>query len=92
MEFEWDENKNKSNMKKHGVNFEDAVPVFFDEHSISRRDTRRDYEEERFQIVGMSSIGALIVAFTERHGNTMRIISARTPSRKEKLSYERGYF
>ncbi len=92
VDFEWDDDKNKSNLKKHGVSFEDAIPVFFDEHSISRMDTRKDYGEERYQIVGMSNIGVLMVAYTERHGTTMRIISARTPSKKEKRSYKQGYF
>lgn len=92
MEFEWDENKNQSNIAKHGVSFPDAIPAFFDERAISRLDNRNDYGEERYQIVGMSNIGVLMVAYTERHGRTMRIISARTPSKKEKQSYENGRF
>jgi len=92
MEFEWDENKNESNKRKHGVSFQDAISAFFDEHSISRVDTRKDYGEERIQILGMSDIGVLIVAFTERYENTIRIISARTPSKRERRCYELGYF
>jgi len=45
MEFEWDEDKNKKNFRKHKVKFEDGIPVFFDEHAVSYEDNRYDYPD-----------------------------------------------
>lgn len=52
MEFEWDENKNKLNKEKHGIDFNDAKDVFKDEKSITSPDLRKDYGEKRWKIIG----------------------------------------
>jgi len=81
LSFEWDENKARSNTKKHGVTFEESSSVFADEvHSI---------EEPREIIVGHSAAGRLlVVSFTER-GEAIRIISARQASKRERRDDER---
>ena len=58
MEFVWDENKNRSNLKKHKIAFEDAIPVFFDEHAIAFEDDRFDYQDgQRMIIIGANKHG-----------------------------------
>ena len=54
MDFEWDENKNQINQKKHGISFEDAKTVFEDELAILFDDPDHSAEEDRFLIIGMS--------------------------------------
>ena len=56
MEFEWDENKNRDNIKKHDIDFEDAIPVFFDEKAVSYEDDRYVYEDGQRMIVISSLI------------------------------------
>lgn len=90
--FEWDEDKNKKNIIKHGVDFEDATRVFYDESSFVVYDDRKDYGEDRFQIIGMAYGTVLLVAYTERHGDTIRIISARRADKNEQTSYIRNRF
>ena len=86
MKFEWDENKNKSNLEKHGVDFSQAKDVFNDENNIETPDNRKDYGEKRFKIVGRAIDLILSVIFTNR-GATIRIISARAASSKERDHY-----
>ena len=54
MIFEWDSAKNKTNLRKHGIDFEEAKTVFYDEHGIVFDDPAHSSEEERFIILGMS--------------------------------------
>lgn len=91
-EFEWDDVKNITNKNKHGIEFIDAVRVFYDEMKISQYDGRNDYNEDRFQVVGMSYGKVLFVVYTERHENTIRIISARKADKREIAAYMRGGF
>ena len=86
MEFEWDEAKNRTNILKHGIDFETAKRIF-DDPVLSRRDGRRDYGEDRYITVGRVGDAALVViAHTER-GGRIRLISARPASRKERLAW-----
>jgi uncharacterized DUF497 family protein len=87
MDFEWDENKNASNILKHGIDFKDALHVFLDDRAIIKEDSRKNYGERRMSILGLSSKGLLLVVYTERHENTMRLISARSSSRRERRLY-----
>lgn len=89
MEFEWDENKNQSNIRKHGISFMDAINVFLDPYRIEREDDRMDYGEVRFQVIGMVSGRLLFVVYTYRNGN-IRIISARRANRNERRRYHEG--
>ena len=87
MDFEWDEVKNLSNIQKHGVSFEIARGIF-ESTILTSIDDRRDYGEVRHISVGrVDDRTVLVVAHTEREG-TIRLISARRASRKERRRYE----
>ncbi len=86
MECEWDEAKNQTNIRKHGVGFETAKRIFEGPVATSP-DRRRDYGEARNISIGRLEHGALIVvAHTERRGR-IRLISARPASRTERKAY-----
>ena len=88
--FEWDENKAKRNLKKHGVSLEKAATVFGDPLSRTIADPLHSEDEDRFVILGNSHGRRLVVVvFTER-GEHIRIISARRASRRERKNYEEG--
>ncbi len=88
--FEWDENKATTNLKKHGVSFEEASTVFGDPLSLTIDDLLHSEEEDRFLILGQSHRRRLlVVSFTDR-GAKIRIISARVASRRERKDYEEG--
>lgn len=92
IEFEWEPSKAAANLKKHGVSFEEAKSVFFDEFAFQFFDEEHSSDEERFLMLGMSS-GArlLIVCHCERrHGQVIRIISARKATRRESAFYQGG--
>ncbi|HBC81850.1 MAG TPA: hypothetical protein DC012_07770 [Escherichia sp.] len=90
-EFEWDVNKAKSNLRKHGIRFEDAVLVFDDPHHLSMQD-RYENGEYRWQTIGLvHGIVVILVAHTIRFESgeeIIRIISARKADRKERSRYE----
>lgn len=90
--FEWDEEKAKRNLKKHGVGFEEAKAVFNDPFSITVPDPLHSVDEKRYLDIGLSSKGrTLVVAYTER-GSNIRIISCRKAVKKEKRVYEEKKF
>ncbi len=91
LRFEWDENKNIINQKKHeGVTFEEAETVFTDIHARLILDPEHSEGEERFILMGMSSkFRILLVCHCERdNGNIIRIISAQKADRSERKQYE----
>jgi uncharacterized protein len=90
MEFEWDETKAASNLKKHGVSFEDAKTVFDNPLALIFDDEAHSIDEQREIIIGHSqSNQLLLVCFTERP-NAIRIISARLATRREREDYEQN--
>ncbi|MEP7212155.1 MAG: BrnT family toxin [Acidobacteriota bacterium] len=92
MQFEWDKEKAEANFSKHGVSFDEAKTVFDDLFSVELFDPDHSDEENCFLIVGESNQQTrLIVSYTER-GNTIRIISARSLTHKERRDYEYGTF
>ena len=93
LKFEWDENKNQANIKKHGVSFDEAEEVFYDFDAAILPDTAHSHGEERFIIIGFSRSGRLLtVCHCERHnGGVTRIISARKAENKEKNLYGGEY-
>ena len=93
IKFEWDENKNRINKKKHGLSFETAQEVFYDKSAILFDDPDHSYEEERFLIIGMiRSLKICIVSYCYREsGNVIRLISAREATKQEKNYYLRGW-
>lgn len=86
VEFEWDENKARTNVQKHGITFEEATEVFFDPF-YQTGNASTDYEQREF-ILGYSlAQRILLVVYVER-GDRTRIISARRATRHERKSYE----
>jgi uncharacterized DUF497 family protein len=87
--FEWDPAKAKANVRKHGVSFEEAQSVFFDEFAVQFFDEKHAAEEERFLMLGMSSEARLLlVCHCERRaGSVIRIISARRATKRESAYY-----
>jgi len=87
--FEWDPRKARSNKKKHGVSFEEARSVFFDEQGLLLEDPQPLHEEERFVLLGLSvSLRLLVVVHAQREEDVIRIISARRATRLETREYE----
>jgi uncharacterized DUF497 family protein len=79
--------KNKTNLKKHGVDLADVEGVFYDEHAITVED--RDHNEERFVTLGMDGNGRLlVVAYHYRNEYEIRVISARLADPQERRTYE----
>jgi len=87
--FEWDPRKARSNKKKHGVSFQEARSVFFDEQGLLLEDPQPLHEEERFVLLGLSvSLRLLVVVHALREEDVIRIISARRATRLETREYE----
>ena len=85
IKFEWDVAKSESNSKKHGVSFEEAQSVFYDEFAVQFFDEQNSNVEDRFLMLGFSDEARLlIVCHCERNqGNNIRIISARKATKIE---------
>lgn len=91
MTFEWDENKNQINQRKHGISFEEAKTVFYDEQALLEYDELHSADEDRFRILGCSSKGnILLVVHCIRDETVIRIISSRKATATEKAGYERS--
>ena len=88
MTFTWDPAKADENLKKHGIDFREAATVFDDPLSTTFPDADHSMGERRFLIIGLSAFGRiLVVSHTETNG-TIRIISARSATRRERRFYE----
>ncbi|MEI6208968.1 MAG: BrnT family toxin [Desulfuromonadales bacterium] len=91
--FEWDENKNRINKKRHGVSFDAAKLVFFDPCSLTTFD-RVENGEDRWHTIGrINGVLLLLVVHTiqdEDYNEIIRIISARRPTSRERKCYENG--
>lgn len=90
IKFEWDENKNITNISKHGVSFDEAKTVFYDPMALVIPDPEHSVDEDRFIILGMSDAAKLlVVCHCYRCGDdVIRIISARKANRSESVSYD----
>ena len=90
MDFEWDLQKEKLNIAKHGVSFAEVMTVFADPLELTIADPGHSTTEFRFISMGVSSANRLlVVAYTER-GERIRIISARPTTARERKQYESG--
>jgi len=95
--FEWDKNKAISNLKRHGVSFEEARTVFYDPLLLTYEDDFHSDTEDRFISLGYSSHPRMLLAVhTERDGESenelvIRIISCRTPTAAERKTYEESH-
>jgi len=90
LNFEWDEKKASANLKKHGVSFEEARTVFFDEQAKLIDDPDHSDDEDRFVLMGLSSsLRIMVVCHCYRDtGNVIRIISARKATTSESKFYK----
>ena len=86
MNFQWDPNKAKSNYKKHGVRFADAVGVFEDENAITISEEHE--REDRFVTIGMDFLSRILVVVYTFRDIVIRIISARKATARERKMYE----
>ena len=89
MNFEWDEAKNRANIRKHGFHFAEAEEMFRGVMLV-RPDTREDYEEKRWIGIGMIQGRFAFVAFVECANDTIRIISLRKADHEEREEYEKA--
>lgn len=85
MEYEWDEAKRLSNLRKHGIDFND-VPFVFNSDTVTVEDNRYGYGEQRFVMFGLLQGRIIVVVYTERD-NSIRIISARKATKYEQRIY-----
>ena len=88
MQFEWDREKAKKNLRKHRVSFDEAVTVFYDPLSATFDDPDHSVGEQRLITVGYSSRGHLLVISHTERGKAIRIISARTATAHERERHE----
>ena len=89
MRFEWDEDKNRVNTHKHGLDFSDAWEVFAGPMLVGL-DDREEYGEDRWIGVGTLRSVVVVVVFTERDDDTIRIISMRKATSRERERYEQA--
>lgn len=91
LRFEWDDRKSISNKRKHGVSFEEAQTIFFDDSAIEYADPAHSDAEDRFLMLGRSyELRVLVVCHCLRESETViRIISARKATPKERRVYAR---
>jgi len=90
--FEWDEAKNRTNRRKHGIGFEEARSAFLDEYARVTPDSEHSDDEERFVLLGLSTaLRLLVVCHCYRESEEIiRLISARKATRQEADQY-RGW-
>ena len=86
MSFEWDEEKRRQNLRKHGVEFADAVSVLEDEDALTASDDDSD-EEDRLVTLGADLFGRILVVVYTWRGDTIRLISARKATSRERKQY-----
>jgi uncharacterized protein len=86
--YEWDPAKAKANLRTHGVSFFEAVTILEDDFALTREDPDSE-EEQRFVTLGMSSFGnLLVVVYTYRERDVIRLISAWKANKRQRLRYE----
>jgi hypothetical protein len=92
LRFSWDNRKDESNQKKHGISFEEAQTIFFDENAVEFFDPDHSESEDRFLMLGLSyRLRVLVVCNCfKKSDSEIRIISARKATKKEKKVYLGG--
>jgi len=86
MNFDWDENKNEENIRKHQLDFSDAWEIF-EGPILAESDSRRDYGEVRYTAQGFLRNFVVVMVFTERNGDTIRVISLRRARKDERYKF-----
>ncbi|MDR0312535.1 MAG: BrnT family toxin [Treponema sp.] len=87
VKFIWDENKNRANIKKHGVDFDDAVRAWYDPDRLDFFDEEHSLNEPRWIFLGSVAGVVLFVVETEPDKETVRVISARRATKREQEAY-----
>jgi uncharacterized DUF497 family protein len=90
VEFEWDPEKNRANIAKHGIDFEDAIAIF-EGPVLEKTASRRDYGEVRLLAFGLANGRELAIVYTLRGEGRRRIISARRADRRERKEYRQAF-
>lgn len=90
MKFEWNRQKNKLNVEKHGLDFADAYRVF-ESPMLVKLDDREDYSEDRWIGIGLLEMRVVVIVFTESEADTIRVISFRKATTDERKHYEQAY-
>ncbi|MBN3893391.1 MAG: BrnT family toxin [Nostoc sp. JL31] len=88
MAYQWDRDKAAANLRKHGVDFADAVTVFSDDLAITITDER--FDKERFITIGIDAFSRVLVVVYTWRNDEIRLISARKATRYEQKQYEDG--
>jgi uncharacterized DUF497 family protein len=86
MAYQWNQDKAAANLRKHGIDFADAVSVFLDDLAITIPDER--FDEERFVTIGIDAFGRVLVVVYTLRDDEIRLISARIATRREQQQYE----
>jgi len=86
MDYQWDPEKSRANLQKHGITFADAATIFSDERAITISDEHPD--EDRFVTIGMDALGRILVVVYTFRRESIRIISARKATARERNQYE----
>lgn len=90
IKFEWDADKASKNLSKHGISFEEATSIFYDEFAVQFYDDKHSQlEEDRFLLLGLSSQSRLLMVChcEKQDGEVLRIISARKATKNERKHY-----
>jgi uncharacterized DUF497 family protein len=88
LNFEWDEEKARTNLKKHRISFDEATTVFLDPFSITIPDPDHSVDEQRYIDIGSSDKGRMLVVVYTEHGASIRIVSCRKAGPSERKLYE----
>ena len=87
--FEWEEKKDEANRKKHGLSFDEARKLFTNDDYLEIYDEEHSVDEDRFIAIGAIRLGVIVVVFTEREEDIIRILSARKATKNEaRLFYQ----
>lgn len=89
MDITWDPNKADTNFKKHGIRFSDAEMVLYDSFAMTIEE-RIVANEQRYVTVGTDAVGRILAVVYLYRSDTIRVISARKATRKERIQYEEG--
>jgi uncharacterized DUF497 family protein len=86
--FEWDEEKSRQNLRKHGVSFEEAKTIFNDPFAMTIADPDHSLRENRYIDMGMSCRGHILMVWYTERGSNIRIIGSRKTTRSQRQQYE----
>jgi hypothetical protein len=88
VDVEWDGRKAQANLRKHGISFEDAVMVIYDEHAVTTEDDR--FTEPRVATIGRDATGRVLLVVSTWRSSRLRLISARRATARERRLYSEG--